>query len=91
MLIATLSVGDALITLVGVVPLAKEDMGNVTYNLTFTDIPTDKSYTKSYVSENDALHAIAAWIAADDGEGFPTIKRVLNDLRNDPAMKGQLP
>jgi hypothetical protein len=90
MLIACASVGDALITLVAVTPITPDlnkQMRDRTYNLSFTDLPTDRTYTHSIVGENNALHAFAAWIAADDGPGFPTIQRMLDELRNSPARK----
>lgn len=90
MLIASLSVGDSLVTLVMVTPLSGEEIarGYRTYNLTFTDIPTDKSYTKSIVGENDAMVALAAWIVADDVDQIKIGEKM---LREDPCMKPHMP
>lgn len=88
MLIASMSIGDSLVTLVAVQALNRDTVPRITYNLTFTDIPTDKRYTKSFVGEANALYAIAAWIMADDVEA---IHEALKGLRDDPGMKGQLP
>lgn len=86
MLIASLSIGDALVTLVRVIPLTAD--AEATYNLSFTDIPTDNTYTKSIIGEAAAMNALAAWIVADD----PTaVNDGLEMLRSDPAMKPHLP
>lgn len=90
MLIACASVGDGLVTLTMVTPLTSSSEEQITgrsYNLTFTDLPTDRYYTHVIVGENDALHAFAAWIVADDGPGFPTVQKMLDQLRNSPAYK----
>lgn len=85
-LIAMVCVGDTLITLVKVIPLDVEEIraGGATYNLTFTDIPTERRYTKSITEENQAMQALAAWIAADDPE--KNLKVGLKTLKLDPAI-----
>lgn len=90
MLIATCCVGDMLLTLTVVIPLDAKELsdGRRTYNLTFTDIPTDKSYTRSIEGEAKALEMFAAWIVADDPEA---IMLRLQELREDPAAARYLP
>jgi len=76
--------GDTLVTLTQVSPLGKE---RVTYNLTFTDLPTDESYTKSYTDESDAMIAFAAWIIAGEVAPFTEVTKALEELRASPARK----
>lgn len=91
MLIASLAIGDTLVTLTCVIPLDREELqhGIRSYNLTFTDIPTDKSYTKSFSEENLAMQCLAAWIAADDP--VENIRVATEALYSDPDMKPFLP
>ena len=100
MLIATCCIGDSLVTLTKPVPLrakgvtsaefADEVMTADFYNLTFTDLPTDKRVTVVICGENDAMLAFAAWIAADEPPGFPNVERMRQVLRTGPA-KNELP
>jgi hypothetical protein len=84
MLIASISVGDTLVTLTRVIPVTSdpaEQLADTFYHLTLTDMPTDERYTHVIKGENDALHALAAWIAADEADGFPTVARMREHLR----------
>jgi hypothetical protein len=85
MLIGTVCCGDTLVTLTKVFPLETKEKS--TYNLTFTDMPTDKTYTKSYTGENDAMTAFAAWIIADQEAPFAEVTSALKELRDSPAQK----
>lgn len=80
-LIATVCVGDTLVTLTRVLPLTRDDDLIQSYNLTFTDLPTDKRYTKSIIGENLALQTFAAWIMADAPE--ENLKAGLGTLMSD--------
>lgn len=85
MLIATICIGDSLVTLVRVVPLIEETES--TFNLSHTDIPTDKVYTYSIVGENNAMLALAAWIVADESPPYESLTQAMADLRNSPMHK----
>ena len=78
MLIASISIGDSLLTLTAIQSLDKTADPQITYNLTHTDLPTDKSVTLSFTGENDAVRAFCAWIASDE----PNLSRDEAILRN---------
>jgi len=80
MLIATFALGDMVSTLVVRHKLSDDDMD--VYHLTSTDSVTDKTYTKVYNSENDAVRAFCAAIVSDE----PDLTIMAASLYADPAM-----
>ena len=90
MLVASLCAGDTLVTLTNPSPLDPDDVeARELYHLTFTDMPTGKTETVVILGESDALYAIAAWIAADDGLSFPTVLKMYQVLKE--KVPKQLP
>lgn len=85
MLIASFSLGDMLTTLTKRAALSRDDTD--CYHLTNTDMVTDKTYTKVYVGENDAVRAFCAAVCADE----PDLTASCEVLRADPAMQPFLP
>lgn len=87
MLIASVSVGDSLLTLVRAT--STEKVGGeypVTYRLTHTDLVTDTNITIEYGDlENDAMRAFAAWIACDAPD-LTTDAALLRDTPMHKAM-----
>lgn len=87
MLIASSAIGDLLLTLTRVTAVKKDDNGEflIAYHLTFTDMPTMKTYTHVYEGENDAIYAFAGVLVADEEHGG-TLHRVLTALGDSPAQ-----
>jgi len=85
MIIGTFGLGDLITTLVKRSKVGQDDID--TYILTSTDIATGKTYSKSFVGENDAARAFCAAIAADE----PDLTKDCAELRADPAMQPFLP
>jgi len=81
MLIATFALGDMVTTLVKRNRLSADDEDM--YHLTQVDTVTDKTYTKVYTGENDAVRAFCAAIVCDE----PDLSQVAASLYADPAMK----
>lgn len=84
MLIASLSVGDLMLTLHKHCPLDREEaLTSQAYVLTFTDMATDRrSYAKSVQGEAHALALFAAWIVADGAD----MEALIKELYADPAL-----
>lgn len=92
MLIATFCLGDTLITLCRATSLDRpSDRMADTFNLTFSDIATDKlpyTYVIPGDRENDAMLTFAAAIAADEHTQMTgDMARLLSELYNSPAIK----
>lgn len=81
MLIATFALGDMVTTLVMRNRLSADDKDM--YHLTSTDNVTDKTYTKVYLHENEAVRAFCAAIVCDE----PDLSSEAERLYADPAMK----
>lgn len=84
-LIASFALGDLVTTLVKRMRLSADDMD--CYHLILIDLVTDKTYTKVYIGENDAVRAFCAAISADE----PDLTKDCEILRADPAMQPFLP
>lgn len=86
MLIASFCLGDTLLTLVKVQSLDSKDELQESFSLTCKDIATDKSFTKVYAGENEAILSFAAILASDDAD-FKEMAKALADLRDSPMYK----
>jgi len=80
-IISTFSCGDHMIVLSDRQPLSADD--KITYNLTMTDAVTDKTYTKVYLYENNAIRAFCALIVSDE----PDLSMDHKALEEDPSAR----
>lgn len=87
MLLATVCVGDMIVTLAKVIPIERNK--EPVHNLRFHDIIDNTSLDVEYESENDAFMAFAAWIAADEPEAIPGAATKLRE-RMGPEMASKL-
>lgn len=81
MLIATFALGNMVTILVKLARFSNDD--HDMYHLTSTNTVTDKTYTKVYTGENEAVRAFCATIVCDE----PDLSLIVNTLYADPAMK----
>lgn len=88
-MIAMVCAGDTTVLLRSIQSLDPKDEVQHTYELTFMDGPTSAQYSKSIVSEIDAMRALAAWIIADTPE--EDLKVGLNILQSDPHIRKFMP
>ncbi len=68
--IITICIGDTLVTATRHQSLDNNDDMPHHYTLMFTDLPTGFHFDISYTGENDLMLAVAAWIAADEGDDW---------------------
>jgi hypothetical protein len=89
MIIATLGVGDDVVTLYESTALMADEKGSFakTYNLSVVDSATDKQFTQVFNGEREALIAFAAIIVADMWPPFKEIEDALAFLRDSPMNR----